>query len=92
MLDKFLIEMKPNTVTVRGKEPVYNLGRPIYVWRYSDQGVQYIKLSRLKVWLKERELNIFQVMAAYDDAYLVLHRIKSDKIHRHRCLMIPIQS
>jgi hypothetical protein len=88
MLDKFLIEMKPSTVTVRGKEPVYNLGRPIYVWRYSDQGVQYIKLSRLKVWLKERELNIFQVMAAY----LVLHRIKSDKIHRHRCLMIPIQS
>ena len=92
MLDKFLVEMKPNTVTIRGKEPVYNLGRPIYVWRYSDQGVQYIKLSRLKVWLKGYRLDINQIMATVDDACLVTHRVRTDKAHNYQCLMIPIQS
>jgi hypothetical protein len=91
-LNQYLEVARPNTATIRGKEYAYNLNKPIYVWRYPDQGVQYIRLSHLKAWLKGYKLDINQLMATVDDAYLVTHRVRTDKVHNYQCLMISIQS
>lgn len=91
-LNQYLEEMEPNTATVRGKAYAYNLNKPVYVWRYPDQGVQYIRLSHLKAWLKGYRLDINQIMVTVDDAYLVTHRVRTNKVHNYQCIMIPTQS
>jgi hypothetical protein len=91
-LNQYLELARPNTAAIMGNEWTYNLNKPIYVWRYPDQGVQYIKLSHLKAWLKGYRLDINQIMATVDDACLVTHRVRTDKVHNYQCLMIPIQS
>jgi hypothetical protein len=91
-LNQYLEEMEPNTATVRGKAHTYNLGKPVYVWRYPEQGVQYTRLSHLKAWLKGYGLNVNQIMATVFAAHLVTHRVRTDKVHNYQCLMIPIQS
>ena len=86
-LNKFLGKRESNTITINGKKHTYTLGRPIYIWRYPDQGVQYIRISHLK----EYGFDVNQIMVSVPEACIVTHRVRTDKVHNYQCLMLPIQ-